>query len=224
MMCKAFDPAQHPEWNFEMSFEIVDLIGFAASALVFLTFCMQTLLPLRIIAIASNIMFIAYGLFAGLVPILILHAVLLPVNIWRTLQQFRMRQRIRRMLRKAPDTDMLLPFMKAIKFAAGSVIFHCGDPAERLFVVLEGEVRVEEFDRTIGEGEIFGEIGLFSAEGQRNATVRAVGPVSVAWIDRANVIKLFEDQPDFAMALTRLITSRLSENQHMLSARLASAI
>lgn len=207
-----------------MSFEIVDLIGFAASALVFLTFCMQTLLPLRIIAIASNILFIAYGIFAGLVPILILHAVLLPVNIWRTVQQLQMRDRIRRMFKKAPDTDMLLPFMTAINCAAGSVIFRRCDPADRLFVVLEGEVLVEEFERTIGKGEIFGEIGLFSAEGQRNATVRAIGAVSVAWIDRATVIKLFEDQPDFAMALTRLITSRLSENQQTLSARLASAM
>lgn len=222
-MRKTVGHAQNTERNINMSLEIVDLIGFAASALVFLTFCMQTLLPLRIIAIASNVLFIAYGIFAGLVPILILHAVLLPVNIWRTVQQVQMRHRIRRMFKKAPDTDMLLPFMTAINFAAGSVIFRCCDPADRLFVVLEGEVLVEEFERTIGKGEIFGEIGLFSAEGQRNATVRAVGPVSVAWIDRATVIKLFADQPDFAIALTRLITARLSENQHTLTARLASA-
>ncbi|MBS1304283.1 cyclic nucleotide-binding domain-containing protein [Loktanella sp. SALINAS62] len=207
-----------------MSFEVVDLIGFAASALVFLTFCMQTLLPLRIIAIASNILFIAYGISAGLVPILILHAVLLPVNIWRTVQQIQMRHRVRGMFNKAPDTDMLLPFMTATRFAAGAVVFRRCDQADRLFVVLEGEVRVEEFECTINKGEIFGEIGLFSAEGRRNATVRAVGPVSVAWIDRANVIKLFQDQPDFAIALTRLMTSRLSENQHSLSARLASTV
>lgn len=207
-----------------MSFKIVELIGFAASALVFLTFCMQTLLPLRLIAMASNILFIAYGLFAGLVPIFILHSVLLPVNIWRTVQQFQLRHRLRHMFKDAPRIEVLLPFMTADDYAAGTVIFRNFDPADRLFVVMNGEVLVEEFDRTIGKGGIFGEIGLFSTEGQRTATVRAVGPVSVAWIDRATVIKLFEDHPDFALALTRLIASRLSENQQKLSAQVASAM
>ena len=75
--------------------EFVELIGFAASALVFLTFCMQTLLPLRLIATASNLLFIAYAWIAGLAPIMILHMLLLPVNIWRLVQQLQMRNRLR---------------------------------------------------------------------------------------------------------------------------------
>ena len=205
-----------------MSVQIVELIGFAASALVFLTFCMQTLLPLRLVAIASNVLFIAYGITAGLVPILILHAVLLPVNIWRTGQQLRLRQRLRRMLEEAPDTSLLVPFMTEARFPAGSVIFDKGDPADRLYVVLDGEVRVEEVGHEICTGGIFGEMGLFAADQQRSATVRAVGAVSAAWIDRATVIRMYLDHPDFALALTRLIASRLLENQHRLHDTLAS--
>lgn len=196
-----------------MSFQFVELIGFAASALVFLTFCMQTLLPLRLIATFSNILFIVYSAFAGLAPILILHALLLPVNIWRLVQQLRLRRRIRSMFLQAPNISTLSPFMTAETFPAGSVIFRAGDTADRLYVVLAGDVLVESVGTTIGQGEVFGEIGLFSLQGQRTATVRAVGPVSVAWIDRGTVMKIFEDHPDFALALTKLIASRLSNNQ-----------
>jgi fluoride ion exporter CrcB/FEX len=59
----------------------VDYVGFLAALTVLATFCMDTILPLRGLAIASNILFIVYGLAAQLYPVLLLHAVLLPINI-----------------------------------------------------------------------------------------------------------------------------------------------
>jgi CRP/FNR family transcriptional regulator, cyclic AMP receptor protein len=47
---------------------------------------MDTLLPLRGFAIASNIMFIVYGIAGQLYPVLLLHAVLLPINIGKIVQ------------------------------------------------------------------------------------------------------------------------------------------
>jgi CRP/FNR family cyclic AMP-dependent transcriptional regulator len=41
------------------------------------------MLALRCSAIAANLLFIAYGLMLGLVPILILHCLLLPLNLFR---------------------------------------------------------------------------------------------------------------------------------------------
>lgn len=63
-----------------------DTIGFLASGLVLATFCMRSMCALRYIAIASNLAFIAYGYFGGLLPIVALHVLLLPVNIVRLLQ------------------------------------------------------------------------------------------------------------------------------------------
>ncbi|WP_380053942.1 cyclic nucleotide-binding domain-containing protein [Falsihalocynthiibacter sp. SS001] len=207
-----------------MSFQTVELIGFAASALVFLTFCMQTLLPLRMIAAASNILFIIYAVVAGLTPILVLHGLLFPVNIWRLLQQLKVRRRIASTFNHPPEVGILMPFMTLEKFEAGSKIFSKGDPADRLYVIIQGEVRVEGVEQTIKEGEIFGEIGLFSGEGLRTGTVSAVGQVEAAWINRPTVIKIFEDHPDFALALTMLISSRLVENQNTLHSQLATNI
>ena len=61
-------------------------VGFAAAGLVLATFCMRSMSALRWVAIASNVAFIAYGYLGGLVPILLLHALLLPVNVYRLAQ------------------------------------------------------------------------------------------------------------------------------------------
>jgi hypothetical protein len=65
---------------------ITDGIGFAAAALVLATFCMRGMRTLRLVAIASNVAFIAYGYLGHLAPVLWLHALLLPINICRLMQ------------------------------------------------------------------------------------------------------------------------------------------
>jgi hypothetical protein len=50
-----------------------ELVGYLASTLVFATFYMKTMMPLRTVAIASNVAFISYGYLGGMAPILILH-------------------------------------------------------------------------------------------------------------------------------------------------------
>ena len=67
----------------------VDYVGFLAALTVLATFCMDTILPLRGLAIASNILFIVYGSAAQLYPVLLLHAVLLPINISKIFQLVR---------------------------------------------------------------------------------------------------------------------------------------
>jgi hypothetical protein len=61
----------------------VEVVGYLASALVLATFCMRDMVPLRCVAIASNLAFIAYGALADLGPVLVLHLLLLPVNVGR---------------------------------------------------------------------------------------------------------------------------------------------
>jgi hypothetical protein len=67
----------------------VDYVGFLAALTVLATFCMDTILPLRGLAIASNILFIVYGTAAQLYPVLLLHALLLPINISKIVQLVR---------------------------------------------------------------------------------------------------------------------------------------
>jgi hypothetical protein len=64
----------------------IDLIGFSASLAVLATFCMGTMVSLRAVAILSNALFMAYGIGQHLYPVLLLHAVLLPINVLKIVQ------------------------------------------------------------------------------------------------------------------------------------------
>ena len=61
----------------------VDLLGYLASLLVLATFCVRRMVTLRLLAIASNLAFVAYAASAGVAPVLMLHVLLLPMNVWR---------------------------------------------------------------------------------------------------------------------------------------------
>jgi hypothetical protein len=60
-----------------------DAIGYLAASLVLATFWMRSMSRLRYVAIASNLAFIAYGYLGELMPVLLLHLLLLPVNLHR---------------------------------------------------------------------------------------------------------------------------------------------
>jgi hypothetical protein len=67
----------------------VDLAGYLACSLVFLTFYMKGMVPLRLIALCSNVAFLIYACALHLYPILILHGALIPVNIIRLITAWR---------------------------------------------------------------------------------------------------------------------------------------
>jgi hypothetical protein len=62
---------------------MIDALGYAASVAVLATFLMRTMLSLRFVAIASNLLFILYGHLAHIEPVLLLHVALLPINVFR---------------------------------------------------------------------------------------------------------------------------------------------
>jgi hypothetical protein len=73
-----------------MHTNLTEVMGYAAAALVLATFSVQHIAALRCLAIASNLMFIAYAASATLPPVLILHSILLPLNalrLWQALQR-----------------------------------------------------------------------------------------------------------------------------------------
>jgi hypothetical protein len=61
----------------------MDILGYAASCAVLATFLTQTMKPLRLIAILSNVLFLSYGYLQHIYPVFFLHLILLPINSWR---------------------------------------------------------------------------------------------------------------------------------------------
>ena len=72
---------------------MAELLGWLAAALTLLAFSMRSMIALRVAAIAANFCFIAYGLMGGLAPVLALHLLLLPCNVLRLGQLFRVEDR-----------------------------------------------------------------------------------------------------------------------------------
>jgi hypothetical protein len=67
----------------------VDLAGYIASSLVFMTFYMRGMVALRVVALCSNVAFLIYAFSLHLAPIVILHGALIPVNVSRLITAWR---------------------------------------------------------------------------------------------------------------------------------------
>ncbi|MFZ0425625.1 MAG: hypothetical protein WAL80_22335 [Xanthobacteraceae bacterium] len=62
---------------------MTDLLGYIASCAVLATFLMRNMVPLRLVAILSNVLFLAFGYMQHIYPVFFLHMALLPINAWR---------------------------------------------------------------------------------------------------------------------------------------------
>jgi hypothetical protein len=191
---------------------VVEITGYVASALVLATFWMRTMIPLRLVALGSNVAFITYGIVGDLMPIWALHSMLLPLNIYRTIEMTRLLQRVRRAARGDLSLDWLKPYMKTKRHRADDVLFRKGEEADRLYLILQGEIRLEESGVRLGPGQLFGEIGLFSPDRQRTQTAVCATAVELMWIGERELAELCYQNPGMAFHLLHLITARLSAN------------
>ena len=85
----------------------IEYSSYLASVLVFVAFFMKSIVPLRLIAMASNIAFVSYAAGAGIMPILILHGALLPLNVVRIVQHLKLVRRVRDAAENVGQTSRL---------------------------------------------------------------------------------------------------------------------
>ncbi len=193
-----------------------EVAGYVASVLVFMTFYMKTMTPLRIVAIASNVAFIVYAYIEGLLPVLIHHSCLLPLNVVRLRQFSRLMEKTRESAQGEFSFASLLPFMRPRRFKAGEVVFRKGDTSRELFYICAGELRLPELGKTVGEGETIGEIGLFSPEKTRTVTAICQTDCELLRMSEERFLQLYNQNPRFGFSIVRIITSRLIENYESL--------
>lgn len=72
-----------------LGMDTTDLLGWMAASATLLAFNATDMQRLRLLAIASNLCFIAYGLWGDIPPVLALHLILLPLNLRRLYQSLR---------------------------------------------------------------------------------------------------------------------------------------
>ncbi len=202
----------------------VEAIGYCASLLVFCTFYMKTMIPLRCVAIASNVAFMTYGLVDGLYPVFLLHVVLLPLNVVRLRQIRTLIRQVREASRGDMSTEWLLPLVTRHRLGQGEVLFRMGDPANAMYLILSGSVRLAEIGVTLGPSALLGEIGVFAPDNRRTGTAICETEVEIGVISDEKVLQLYYQNPTFGLHLFRLVVRRMLENERRQRSESASVL
>lgn len=200
-----------------------ELSGYLASALVFLTFYMKTMIPLRVIGILSNIAFMTYGFDGRLYPILILHAILLPLNCFRLLQMRTLIQKVRAASQGERSMEWLIPMMRRRQCAKGDVLFRRGDPAKEFYLLFSGSVRLLDIGVEIGPGKVLGEVGIFAPTHQRMDTAICETEVELGVMATDKVLELYYQDRRFGFYLIQLVSQRLLEDYASLRDKVVAA-
>lgn len=195
-----------------------------ASALMVAGSFVKTMIPLRWLAVGSNIAFMVSGLLLPNLPMLILHALLLPANIYHAVDMMVLTRRVNAAA-AARDTSglWLRPYMKRRKLKPGTVLFHKGDPADHLFMLISGRMELVEIGQELPPGRVFGEIALFSPDRQRTLTARCIDACQVLSIDESTMRQIYYQNPDFGFQMIGLVANRLIADVHRLEAAVAAA-
>jgi CRP/FNR family cyclic AMP-dependent transcriptional regulator len=123
----------------------------------------------------------------------------------------------------AAEMKLLATFSSEERFRAGSMIFREGEKGEKLYIVLDGRVRISKFIPGVGEealtvldrGDFFGEMALIDDK-PRSADAKAhESDATVLSIDRATLNEILSMDPhaslQFLNLLCRMISRRLRE-------------
>ena len=98
-------------------------------------------------------------------------------------------------------------------FKKGDRLFRKGDESLKMYYVQNGLLRLEELDVTFDKGDLIGEMGLFSSNRKRSATVVCDTDVELLAISKSNVMQLYYQNPKFGFYLVQLVTDRLLEKR-----------
>ena len=196
----------------------------AAGVLVLVSSFVKTMIPLRWLAIGSNLGFIVFGAVHPSYPMLFLHLTLLPINLSRLGEMIRLTRQVRA---AAADGELsgvwLKPYMRSARITAGTVLFRKGDRGDRLYLLADGKIELVEIGADITPGEIFGEIAFFAPDRSRRLTARCTEDSTVLSIDESTVKQLYYQNPAFGFKVIELVAGRLSADVGRLSAELRAA-
>jgi CRP/FNR family transcriptional regulator, cyclic AMP receptor protein len=200
---------------------LAEVSGYIAAGLVFLTFYMKTMVPLRVIGICSNCAFITYGYLDTLYPVLILHAILLPLNGLRLHQMLQLTREVRAATAGDLNMDWLKPFASTRRVRAGEVLFRAGDDAGDLLVAVSGRFRLVETGLEITPPQVVGEFALLAPRRTRTQTLECLAAGTLLSVGYREVEQLLFQNPKFGYYFLRLITDRLFQNLARLETELA---
>lgn len=114
--------------------------------------------------------------------------------------------------------------MAETRLRRGDVLFHEGDSGDRLYIVLDGKVKLgrsatdgrENLLAVMGPGQMFGELSLFDP-GPRSATVTAVTDATFASLSHEDLLRWLEGRPTVARSLLNQLAARLRKSNDVVA-------
>lgn len=197
---------------------LVDGVGYLAAALTLSVFYMKTMIPLRCLGIAADCAFIIYGGFARVYPNLVLHAILLPLNVSRLREMVLLVRQVKKASTSTLSLEWLKPFMSERRCAAGDVLFKKGEEGHTMYYTVSGRFRIPEIDKTVGPGELVGELALIASDRKRTRGFECIEDGKLLAITYDQFTQLYFQNPAFGFYFLKIVSQRLFEDVSRLQA------
>ena len=118
----------------------------------------------------------------------------------------------------APDPNLAIVTATGRVFAAGSVIYKLGDPADDFFVLESGRVefqigrdeRVNPAGFILRKGEVFGWAALLENHPQRIASAKALEASALLRVNGKEALKLLESDPAAGFLVMRRLSGLIA--------------
>ena len=189
----------------------VSLALLAAAAFAFAGLFMQRALPMRLLLLLAGLAAASAAWFSQNLLLTALAIAAIVINLFRIFEIQNTSRRIRHIRHYGYDVADLRKYMKPVAFSAEETIFDKGEPADRLYLVDDGTVVIDNGAKIEKDG-LLGEVGLFTRSATRSMGARAQTDVRMRMLDADDVSKLCLNDPEFAYALAQIMATRMSEN------------
>ena len=123
----------------------------------------------------------------------------------------------------AANFESLVSLFSITSFDVGQYVFHQGDEASQLYIILSGKISIETYTEDgkmtqfvhLGAGDIFGEFAVLDA-GVRSAGARIIEKCSLASLTKSDFHKLLDDNPPILKQLLSFLVGRLRHSNHQI--------
>ncbi|MCP4155274.1 MAG: SpoIIE family protein phosphatase [bacterium] len=106
----------------------------------------------------------------------------------------------------------LLPHMHPETFKKGETVFKKGDSADKMYYIHSGQLYLPEISKSLGQGTIIGETGLFSPSKERTASAICEEDLELYSITLEEAGRFFYSNPSLIFELVQISTQRFVEN------------
>jgi len=106
--------------------------------------------------------------------------------------------------------------LQEVDVPAGHTVINKGDLGTSMYIIVEGQVRVHDGERTLnylGQGDVFGEMAALDPQ-PRSASVTAVTHARLFCLDQESIYDLMTSQSGVTRGIVRILCQRLRARVH----------